>query len=246
MRNLLTLLCLTAFLAFPSLAQAQLPFDVGVSVKGGPNGSGIGKPGEESYKGVFTPVPYPGFFGVGGGVGFFVEPRIYDIIGIEFGIQYAFTQGEGDIDFPFGETTVNVEETELLIPIHLRFALPAGELVHIMFSVGTDILIPLDVKVNQTGGVRIPGLEASEREGGAMLGFGFGVEIGTGVGVYIPIEFKGRWNPYLGDTFDDRLDFDLSGNTVVRYGVKPNWAWQGEVMIGVGYRLDILQAAAAE
>ena len=61
--------------ASPSVSWAQIPLDVGVTVKGGVNVSGISKPGQKEYDGHSWDIPYPGFVGVGGQVGIFFEPR---------------------------------------------------------------------------------------------------------------------------------------------------------------------------
>ncbi len=82
----------------------------------------------------------------------------------------------------------------------------------------------------------ISNIKASERPSATYFGMQLGVEFEVPmVGIKIPLEFRGRFNSNMEDTYDSRLT--IEGSTI---GYMPNWKFQGELMLGVGYAFNIL------
>ena len=234
MRAFCTVLVVVASLFTAVAASAQVPLDIGIAIKGGAAIQGVDKPDTREYKGEAYDITYPGFFGVAGGVGFFVEPRLLDLVGIELGLIWEQSQGEGDIS----DRPLTIKSSDLVIPIHARIATPG--FVKFVASLGVDFIIPLSTSYEADEALSGIDFKVLERDATTYLGFGLGVEIDAIV-VKIPVELRGRWAAGLGDSFDDRLgEIESTNHMVTRYEVKPNWEFQGEIMVGVKYEIDIL------
>jgi hypothetical protein len=206
----------------------SIPFHVGFAVKGGPNFSGTTKPDDRVYKGTPAIITYPGFFGVGGVVGFFVEPRLFDIIGVEIGLVYEASQGEGDIN----DYSVTLSSADLVFPIHLRASIPTASTP--VFSIGVDLVVPLSTDIEHAI-AQLSSIDVADRDVTTYLGFGLGFEIDA-VYVKIPIEIRGRWAAGMEQNYDSRLV--LKSSTNVDY--KANWELQGQLLLGIKYALPIL------
>ena len=233
-RQFLLSLGLAALIAlgWSGTTHAQVPIDIGVGAKGGVNFSGITKPDDKTLNN--TRYPYPGFFGVGGGGGLFIEPRFLNIIGLEIGFLYEASQGSGDLDFTTNGRTISdtviISSTDLVIPIHVKAALPMAPTVSFLLGIGADIAIPLDQKVESDV---FSNLDVKAREMTTYLGFQLGVEIDLKV-IRIPIEFRGRWNGNHADDLSTRMDAE-SGKLLYI----PDWELQGMLYIGAIYPIEI-------
>jgi hypothetical protein len=216
-------------------AQAQLPdiLDIDVSLKGGLSFSGVNKPGKKEFEGRSADITYPGFFGLGQMYGLFIEPRFTLLpiikLGLEIGFVYSQSTGDGDIN----DQSITLKATDMIIPIHAKAAISMG-LANFTVGLGADVVLPQSVDIDKPS--NITNLKVSERPGATYFGVQLGVEfVVPGIGLKIPLEFRGRFNPNLEDTYDPRVTID--GNTI---GYMPNWKFQGELMLGIGYPINIL------
>ncbi|OIP31496.1 MAG: hypothetical protein AUK47_22350 [Deltaproteobacteria bacterium CG2_30_63_29] len=229
---LIGLTVLSLSMGLTAQAEAQIPFDINVGLKGGANFSGVTKPGNKELNGqAYSTFTYPGFFGVGWSLGAFIEPRILELVGLEIGFIYEATNGSGDInDYP-----LTMYSNDLAIPIHVRVATPG--MIKFVAGAGVDVIVPLSQ--DQKKAAAFVGLEYEtlERTATTYFGFDLGIEIDAVV-VKIPIEARGRWNPSMEDTLDPRVKIDSTNGNY--YATYPNWGLQGEFMVGVVYPIDIL------
>jgi hypothetical protein len=223
----------------PSEAQAQVPdlLDINVTAKGGVSFSGVNKPGTKEFNGGRADITYPGFFGVGQMYGLFIEPRFTGLkiveLGLEIGFVYSQSTGSGDIN----EQDVTLKATDIIIPVHAKAAFALG-LASFTVGLGADVLLPQSVEMDKPAG--ISNIKASERPSATYFGVQLGVEFEVPlVGIKIPLEFRGRFNPNMEDTYDSRLTIEGSGSNAT-IGYMPNWKFQGELMLGVGYAFNIL------
>ncbi len=208
-----------------ALAQAQPAFDVMVSLKGGPNFNGITEESKATYKGFPADLPYPGFFGVGGGLGLYVEPRLMKLVGLELGLTWESASASGKINGQ--EVTLNT--SDLIIPLHLRVATPG--LVQVLFGIGVDFVVPLSAEADYDAR-RLGDIKAAEREITTYLGVSLGLEIDA-VYVKIPIDFRARFALGYDETFDGRV------TALNPYTLGTSWEYQGLLLVGVTYPVPI-------
>src|SRR5690606_35396102 len=132
-----------ATLAAPNEAQAQIPFEVNVTLAGGVNFSGVSEPDESDKTLDSVGLIYPGFFDVGCGVGLLIEPRVFDIVGIETGFMWETSGGSGD----FNERTVTFTSSDMVIPLHVTAVFPS--MVAPKIGIGGDFVVPLSSDIEQ-------------------------------------------------------------------------------------------------
>jgi len=211
-------------IAAPQTAEAlDFDFGVGISFKGGVQMSGTPEEDKATLDGQRVNALYPGFFGVGYGVGGFIEARFINLVGLELGFTYEESEGEGDIN----ERTMTISTEDLIVSLHARVVTP-GEIARFMFGIGPEFVVPMGADISDE--VNRPFQVEDERDITTYLGLAIGAEIDA-VYVRIPIEIRYRVNPGFGDTYDNRL---TSNGTF-----KPNWQHQGLVMVGLQYYLDV-------
>lgn len=213
--------------ALPGSAHAiDFGVGVGISVKGGVQFGGTDEPDKEVYDGQAVPgVVYPGWFGVGYGIGGFIEGRLFDLFGLELGFTYEESSGEGDLN----DQPITLTTQDLIVSLHARIATPG--FVKFVFGIGPDFVVPLGAGVETD----IPfDFQARERNLTTALGVALGAEIDA-VFVRVPIELRFRYTP-MGDNYDDRFAEMPTPN---RHVYRNNWNYQGMVMVGLQYYLDV-------
>lgn len=238
--------------AFP-LDAAAFGLTLSGGVKGGLSGSAVrGVPegdvfeinGRE-YQMAQGPDFYP-MFGIGGGVGGFLEVRALDIVGLEFGLFQSWDNGDGweDKNDTFGRTIGRVDQEQrsraLHIPIMVKASVPG--LVRPTFGLGIEL-------VNQqksTLTYRSSNLDVGaynehyliEPSKYALFAFSFALEIDLGP-VRVPIELRGGYN--VG------FKKDLQERTTVEGGLPfPYFTYDGAyeghfgLFTGVIYQYDLV------
>lgn len=215
----------------------------GAAVRGVPEGDPYEINGAD-YSQVQGPDMYP-MFGLGGGVGGFLEVRALDIVGLEFGLFQSWDNGDGweDKNDLAGRTIGRVNQEQrtraLHIPIMVKASVPG--LVRPTFGLGLEL-------VNQqksTYTYRADVFDVTSLNNRysivtskyALLAFSFAIEIDLGQ-IRIPIELRGGYNTSFKKTLKDRAV--ASGNPLL-----PEFEYDGKyeghfgIFTGIIYQFDL-------
>lgn len=205
-RTTLIVACALACMLPATAFAVDLTLSAGV--KGGISGSAVrgvpeGDPYELNGVDYFEPQGpdlYP-LFGLGGGVGGFLEVRLINIVGLEFGVFQSWDNGNGweDKNAPNGQTLGRLTQEQrtraLHVPILLKASIPG--LVRPTFGLGAELVFQQKSTINYRAD-NIITAPYNERfsiipSNYALLAFTFGVEIDVGP-VRVPIELRGGYN----------------------------------------------------
>ena len=251
MTRQLSLFALFVGLLVPSSLYA---FDLQIAggVKGGMNGTAVrgvpeGDPYEingVTYQQYQGPDIYP-MFGLGGGIGGFLELRGQDIVGLELGLHHSWDNGTGweDKNDAGGGNIGRIYQEQrtraLHIPIILKASVPG--FVRPTFGIGLEIVKQNDTEYSyRSGEFDVQSLNnryTAITSTYTVLAFTFGLEIDLGE-VRIPIELRGGYNVGFRKDLMERADASGSPNL-------PSFEYDGEyeghlaLYTGILYQFDL-------
>ena len=220
------------------------PFSLTVSggVKGGLSGStarGVpeGDPYEidgNEYSIAQGPDLYP-MFGLGGGVGGFLELRAIDIVGVEFGVFQSWDNGDGweDKNDMFGNVIGRFNQEQrtraLHIPIMAKASIPG--FVRPTFGLGVELVkqqkSTLTYRSDNLITDQLNDHYTITTSNYALLAFSFALEIDLG-SIRIPIELRGGYNTGFKKDLKERAtasgnfrnpDFEYDGKYEGHFGL---------------------------
>lgn len=207
------------------------PLTIGVGAVGYAGGSFLDQPDDhEGYV-------YPGFGGFGGGGGFSLDVRAFEIVGLEFNALRTGDYGKGEVEFPGVTIDVEVGQSAWHFPVFLKLVYP-GELVRPSLMVGMEFVKPDKQETTVTPDVAE--LLTVDSEDYSLLAFGLGLEVVLpieGVDLRIPISFRGAINLDTADRTEER--FVMEGS---RVGFRSEWQYHAGVTLGLAYYLPVLSA----
>lgn len=243
-----------ALLAFTIPAEASaFVLTLSGGVKGGVSGAAVrGVPEGDTfdYNGVQRSIPqgpelYP-LFGVGAGVGGFIEVRAIDIIGLEFGLFQSWDNGNGweDKNDANGRTIGRVTQEQrtraLHIPIMVKASVPGLirptfglglELVHQQKSTLTYRADVFDTTDLNTRYSIVPSKYA-------LFAFSFGLEIDLGQ-IRIPIELRGGYNTGFNKALSERAVATGDPNRLPNFEYDGRYEGHFGIFTGVIYQFDL-------
>lgn len=227
-------------------------FQIAGGVKGGMNGSAVrgvpeGDPYEingVTYQEYQGPDIYP-MFGLGGGLGGFLELRIIDIVGLEFGVHHSWDNGTGweDKNTGGGANIGRVYQEQrtraLHIPLMLKASVPG--MVRPTFGLGVEFVSQKSTEYSyRSGEFNVSSLNtrySAKTSNYPLLAFSFGLEVDLGQ-IRIPIELRGGYNTGFRKDLDERAT--ASGNPGL-----PSFEYDGEyeghfaLYTGIMYQFDL-------
>lgn len=221
-------------------------------VKGGLSGSAVrgvpeGDPYEingAEYSQAQGPDMYP-MFGLGGGVGGFIEARAIDIVGLEFGLFQSWDNGDGweDKNDTFGRTIGRVNQEQrtraLHIPIMVKASVPG--VIRPTFGLGLELVHQQKSSYTYRADVfdvaSLNNRYSIVTSKYALLAFSFALEIDLGQ-IRIPIELRGGYNTGFNKSLKSRAN--ASGSPQL-----PSFEYDGKyeghfgLFTGVIYQFDL-------
>ncbi len=216
----------------------------GAAVRGVPEGDPYEINGVE-YSQAQGPDMY-GMFGLGGGVGGFLEVRALDIVGLEFGVFQSWDNGNGWEDKNdangrnIGRVTQEQRTRAIHIPIMVKASVPG--LIRPTFGLGLEL-------VNQqksTYSYRADVFDVTSLNNRysiitskyTLFAFSFGLEIDLGQ-IRIPIELRGGYNTSFKKNLQERASASGSPNL-------PSFEYDGKyeghfgIFTGIVYQHDLI------
>jgi hypothetical protein len=216
----------------------------GAAVRGVPEGDPYTLNGQE-YSVAQGPDMYA-MFGLGGGVGGFLEARVLDIVGLEFGVFQSWDNGDGweDKNDSFGRLIGRVNQEQrtraIHIPVMVKASVPG--LVRPTFGLGVEF-------VNQgasTYTYRSDTFNVSSFNSRysivpskyTLLAFSFALEIDLGE-IRIPIELRGGYNTGFKKTLKDRAVASGTNPYLANFEYDGKYEGHFALFTGVVYQYDL-------
>lgn len=218
----------------------------GSAVRGVPEGDPFDLDGMEHPGLAQGPDIYP-MFGLGGGVGGFIEVRALDIVGLEFGVFQSWDNGDGweDKNDSNGRNIGRVNQEQrsraLHIPIMIKASVPTT-MVRPTFGLGLELVnqqqstLTYRADVFDTSSLNTRYTIVPSKY--ALLAFSFALEIDLG-SIRIPIELRAGYN--TGFKKDLRERAEASG----QYNL-PSFEYDGKyeghfgLFTGIIYQYDLV------
>ncbi len=232
-------LALLALTASPAAARKPRKIEIGVGAAGFMNGTFMSDLPDDKkivqVNGQDAIVPYPGFWGLGGGGGVQLNAMYRGFIGMQLDLLFSQDNGQGEITLNDGtpaatEIKLEMSQGAFHIPLMVKAAIPLKS-VRPFLLLGPEFVIPGDPEMT-TDPKLAQALEA-EADPYINLTTGFGFEFlvpAEGVDLRIPLSIRGSFNFGTADDVKGRMSITDQGQIV---GINSEWEYQAFVMLGL-------------
>jgi hypothetical protein len=246
MRRTVAVVSLLAALSLaPSLAHADLLWDVRAGLKGAFTGNLYSEP-ESTPLGSGLPWDNDQAF-IGGGGGLFVELTLLTFLGLEIDLLFEQNAFMERMEWNGGvvEYEIHTNMSQLRVPILVKGRLPLG-LVTFTLGVGPELVVGRDAEVSiealssPVGTVsdesrrQIEGFYSAKPAGGTFVDVDLGLELSVWK-IVIPLALRVGFNMDQPADYDERVTLDQVGNQVNHAELSAIESMHFSLMAGVGY-----------
>jgi hypothetical protein len=228
-----------ALLVSPAAARKPRKIEIGVGAAGFMNGTFMSDLPDNKkivqVNGQDVLVPYPGFWGLGGGGGVQLNAMYRGFIGMQLDLLFSQDNGQGEITINDGtpaatEIKLEMSQGAFHIPLMVKAAIPLKS-VRPFLLLGPEFVIPGDPEMT-TDPSLAQALKA-EADPYINLTTGFGFEFlvpAEGVDLRIPLSIRGSFNFGTADDVKGRMSITDQGQIA---GINSEWEYQAFIMLGL-------------
>ncbi len=196
-----------------------------------------------SPSGVPTGYEGPGFAGGAGGIGWgldaYFEARFWKYFGVELGVGYDHSEFHRNITMNGGQFDVTESATSksLRVPLIFKLIVPA-QFGRMSLGLGPEFVSAMtpDSNLTATNGAILQTNMGATKAGGTRFDLDFGFVFDLPANLELPIGLRASKALSQPDAWNQRVDVQMSGNTITGYSVQAETTWDFRLDLGLGYR----------